>query len=511
MNSKSNYSSSKKRLLVSSTRGLIAVVVILLFYWLVNGKVDRVDPRSLDPLFHPVEFGSFVYKLVEPGEIESSKNVDVICDVKSRNSYGTVILEIVPEGTWVDRGDFICKLDDSELQNQLLKEQIVVNDAEMKFIQSEADLENAKLALNEYESGTYLQEVKQHESDVFVSRENLRRSEEFLDFSVKLAARDYISEVQLEADRFAVEKARKELEVAETKLDVLQTLTRKKKLIELQAKLTSADVDLKSRQTILGLANKKLSEIKLQIENCNILAPNSGQVVYANRNGKYSEQVLIEEGRPVREKQIIARLPDPSKMRVLAKVNESRVDRLSLGQKATIKLDAFARMTLQGRVTEISEYPLPPRHYLMSHIKEYAATIEIIDPPAELRPGMTSEVTIVAEQLSDVLQVPIQGVLEKDKGFYCLVGNSLSSLEARPVMLGSSNEQFVVIEAGLESGIQVAMNPRQYEEKVEFPPYPSEYVRSKKRSDSGKKKSQPPDNVEPVTLLKKEKVKKNSE
>ena len=118
-------------------------------------------------------------------------------------------------------------------------------------------------------------EVKQHESDVFVSRENLRRSEEFLAFSVKLAARDYISEVQLEADRFAVEKARKELEVSETKLDVLQTLTRKKKLIELQAKLRSAEVDLESRQTILGLAKDKVAEIKQQIDNCEILAPSS--------------------------------------------------------------------------------------------------------------------------------------------------------------------------------------------------------------------------------------------
>ena len=73
-----------------------------------------------------------------------------------------------------------------------------------QFIQAKADLENAQLALKEYESST-IPRVKQHESDVFVSRENLRRSE-FLAFSVKLAARDYIPEVQLEADRFAVEE-----------------------------------------------------------------------------------------------------------------------------------------------------------------------------------------------------------------------------------------------------------------------------------------------------------------
>ena len=122
---------------------------------------------------------------------------------------------------------------------------------------------------------------------------------------------------------------------------------------------------------------------------------------------------------------------------------------------------------------------------------------------------MTSEVTIVAEQLSGVLQVPLEEVLEKNKGFYCLVGDNASSLEARPVKLGSSNEQFVVIEEG-RGGIQVAMNPRQYEQRW-FSSLSIRICSLQKRPGSGKNKSQPPDNVEPVTLLKKEKVKKNSE
>lgn len=474
----------------ASMRMVIILSVLLLGGWLVFRGGDGTDELAGESLFHKVDRGDFVYAVVEPGEVESSSNVDVICEVKSRNSSGTVILEIVPEGTWVDTGDFICKLDDSELQYQLLKEQIDLNNAEAQFIQAQADHENAKLALQEYELGTFPQEVKQQQSEEFVSRENLRRAEEFLSFSEKLAARDYISEVQLEADRFAVEKARKELEVSETKLEVLKTLTRRKKLNELQAKLKSSKVDEDSRSSIFKLAQDKLEEIRQQISRCVVRAPAPGQVVYGNRAGKYSDDILIEEGRPVREKQIIVRLPNPDKMQVVAKVNESRVDRIAVGHKATIKLDAFARMTLTGKVSEISEYPLPSRHYLMAHIKEYATVVDILDPPEELRPGMTSEVTIEAEALQDVLQVPLQAVLEKDNGFYCLVGVDARDLEVRPVQLGSANEQFVVIEKGLTAGLSVAVNPRQFEETVTFPPYPNGY-RTRNLKTPVEKKTKP--------------------
>jgi HlyD family secretion protein len=473
---------------VDSSRLVLILCGVLLCGFFISCGGDGTEKSEGESLFHQVERGDFIYTVVEPGQVESSSNVDVICEVKSRNSYGTVILEIVPEGTWVDKGDFICKLDDSELQYQLQKEQIDLNNAESQFIQAESDHENAKLALQEYESGTFPQEVKQHQSEEFVSRENLRRAEEFLSFSEKLAARDYISEVQLEADRFAVEKARKELEVSETKLEVLQTLTRRKRLNELQAKLKSSKVDQNSRQSIYELAKDKLEEIRQQISKCLVRAPASGQVVYGNRKGKSSGDILIEEGRPVREKQVIVRLPDPGKMHVIAKVNESRVDRIAIGYKAEIKLDAFARMTLAGEVSEISEYPLPSRHYLMEHIKEYATLVDILDPPAELRPGMTSEVMIVAEELEDVLQVPLQAVLEKDKGFYCLIGNNVKKLEAMPVELGSANEQFVVIKRGLKAGVSVAMNPRRFEEEIQFPSYPNEF-RFKDRKSPSKKKN----------------------
>lgn len=483
--SKSNPATGAKALRnkqqgAARVRILVALGVLLLVGWAVSRQGTQAKAEETGvALYHTVGSGEFIFKATEAGDVESSSNVEVACEVKSRNSAGTIILEIVPEGTWVNEGDFVCKLDDSDLQTQLLNQQIDCNASESKFIAAQAALENARLSLDEYEKGTFPQEVKQQESSLFVSRENLRRAEEFVGYSQKLASRGYISEAQLEADQFAVEKARKELEVAEAKMNVLQTLTRKKDLNDLQAKFRSAQVALDTQETIFQLAKDKLAEIRGQIKMCIVTAPASGQVVYANRETSSSKSssgdILIEEGKPVREKQVIVRLPDPAKMQVFTKVNEARIDRIKVGQKAEIKLDAFSRMTLQGVVKEISDYPLPPKSYLFAHIKEYATIVEILDPPASLRPGMTSEVSIFADHLENAIQVPLQSVIEVKKGFYCVTGEGKEAV-AKPVQLGPANEEFVVVERGLSVGEVVAMNPYEVENDLEFPPYPADFV-----------------------------------
>ena len=80
------------------------------------------------PITVTVEKKSFVHEVIERGEVESSSNVDIRCEVQARNSGGTTILEIVPEGSQVKEGDFLVRLDDSALQTELLQQQIVYAD-----------------------------------------------------------------------------------------------------------------------------------------------------------------------------------------------------------------------------------------------------------------------------------------------------------------------------------------------------------------------------------------------
>ena len=289
------------------------------------------------------------------------------------------------------RGDFLVKLDDAALQKQLVQQQIICSSSESAAIEAEADLESAKLALYEYSEGTYVEDLAKQQSEVFVAEENLRRAEEYLQYSNRLAERGYIPDAQLDADQFALEKARKELGVAKTKLEVLSKFTKEKMLTQLEAKIQTAEAKLKSRQKTLELENKELQEIEAQIALCRITRPVQGQVVYEQNRRSTSTTILIEEGAPVRERQVIINLPDPSKMKVIAKVHESRIGLVAEGQVAELKLDSLPDTPLTGKVVEVSEYPLPPVSVYTAHVKEYEVAIQIDDPPRDLRPGMTAE------------------------------------------------------------------------------------------------------------------------
>jgi hypothetical protein len=135
---------------------------------------------------------------------------------------------------------------------------------------------------------------------------------------------------------------------------------------------------------------------------------------------------------------------------------------------ARVKVDALPDLVLAGRVRRVSEYPLQQYNSYTSHIKEYATEIEILDPPAGLRPGMTAQAAVIVEERSQAMQVPLQSVLERDGRYYCLT-HSAAGIEARQVQVGPTNDKFVVVEAGLGGGEQVVITPGQFIDRVALP------------------------------------------
>ncbi len=419
---------------------------------------DQPAPLTAEAVSAP-----FLQQVIERGEVESSSNVEIRCHVQSRSTGGVPIIQIVPEGTYVKEGDFLVKLDDSTLQTDVVQQQIACNTSRALAVEAQADFDATKLALQEYESGTFRQEEGTLQGDEFVARENLRRAEEYLRYSQKLAARGYVTEVQLEADRFAVEKARNELKAAQTKLDVLHRYTKLKTLNKLKADVETSQARLKSRENSHKLDLDRLKTLEDQLANCIIKAPTSGQVVYAN---PATGEPLIAEGKFVRERQIIIRLPDPKRMQVTARVNESRIDRVKPGMLTRIRLDAFPEIELTGKVREVSEYPLPAAS-AYSTMKEYAAAIDIVEPPAGVRSGMTAQTAIEVEKLDQAVQVPLQAVIERDDRFFCIVEQD-GEFIPRELSVGHSNDQAVVINDGVQPGEKVVLSPQTYESHINF-------------------------------------------
>jgi len=425
------------------------------------------------PILHLVEKGEFIHDITERGNVESASNIEIRCEVQALNSQGTMILEIVPEGTYVEPDDVLAKLDSSALENQKTQQQIVCNSSEAALIQARNDYETALIAKREYLEGRYAQEEQTIESEIFVAKEELRQAEQNLEYSKRLAAKGYVTPLQLEADRFAVDNAGKKLESAETKLRVLQEFTKAKMVKQLEADIKTSEAKLKEKEHTHQLDMDKLALIESQIEKCIIKAPESGQVVYANVTNRHGgTDIIIEEGILVRERQVIIRLPDPKRMQVKAKINEAKVAMVEEGMPAMIHLDAFPDLELNGTVQKVNEYPAPTG-WFSANVKEYETTIHIEHPPEALRPGLTAEVKIRVEQSSDVVHVPVQAVFEHGGKHYCVLREG-QEWKTREVRIGSTNDKTVIIEEGLATGEEVVMGAAVYRDRVDLPELPSE-------------------------------------
>ena len=442
--------------------GLAGAGALSALLWFDDG--EEGNSQQIEPIYEEAKVAEFRLEIVEPGEVESAENVEIKSKVKSRGSGGVSILEIIPEGTLVKKGDFLVRLDDAGLQKELLRQRISVHQANANLVKAQADVEAAKLALQEYLSGTFRQNEEQLESAEFVAKENFRRAEEYLAYSQKLAAKGYVSEAQLEADQFAVEKAVKELDLAQTRLEVLRTHTQKAKVNDLNASILTTEARLESARNSYELELTQEREIEDQIVNCTILSPADGEVTYANVNNK---GVVIAEGEEVRENQTIIRLPDSSRLLVQAKINESRVEQVKTGMKCRITIDAIRDVELEGSVQSVSDYPWPAFDRYRAHIKEYGTKIIINDAPKGLRTGMTEKVTILSELIEDALQIPLPAVFRKKGQAYCLVAGEDEELELREIELGPNNMSHAVVRSGLQEGESVVINPDPFRENYE--------------------------------------------
>lgn len=438
------------------------------YWWWRAGQTTTDEPLPGDALLHTVERQDFSLEITERGEIQSAGGVEVKSEVKSQNSAGIAILRIVPEGTQVEEGDFLVQLDSSALESDRLLQQINVNTAEALVIEAQNLYETAVIAEKEYLEGLFVQERQTIESEIFVAEENLSRAEEYVEYSRKLAAKGYVSDLQLQADKFAVEKSQKELDAAKTKLRVLEDFTKAKTLKQLESDAAIAKAKWESLKNSYQLELDKLGDIQDQIAKCLITAPAPGAVIYAhgeeNRGGN---EFVVEEGAVIRERQTIIRLPDISSMQVEVEVNESLIQYVQEGMPAAIRLVGATDEVLRGRVARVNQYA-EPTNWRRANVKDYKAFVAIEEASSVLKTGMTASVTISAMYAPDSIVAPVQSIYAHGDRLFCFVQEG-AAFSAREVSVGPTNDRFFVIESGLDSDETIALNPRKLVDRVELP------------------------------------------
>ncbi len=149
------------------------------------------------------------------------------------------------------------------------------------------------------------------------------------------------------------------------------------------------------------------------------------------------------------------RLDDLSRLLVDVEVSEIDINRIAVGQEASVSFDAILATEYHGTVVEVA-----PVGEIQQGVVNFLVTVELTDADELVKPGMTAAVNIVVSQLEDALLVPNRAVrvLNGERVVYVLRANN--TLEPVQITLGASSEMHSqVLEGDLQTGDLVVLNP----------------------------------------------------
>lgn len=429
------------------------------------------------------------------GNLEATDSVSVKSELEGRST----IIFLEEEGVSVKAGQLIIELDSSAMEDELVRQEIEVKNAEAAFtkakeqydiqvIQNVSDLANAKLALElaeldfaKYEGtedspGEYQNEESKAVEAVLLEEENLKRAVIELEWSDKLLAKGFVTESENEEKKLAKQRNQIKLKQVKRDLELMKQFSYQRTLKELGADIETRkrDIEKVKKQANARLADFKAErdsaeyrlererlqkdELVEQLTKCKIHAPEAGLLVYARERSRYGQGDVVKEGDEVRERQELCTIPRAGGMTVQASIHETKLKKVNTGLPCIVTVDAFPGLTFEGQVGFVAVMADSGSWRTNPNQRLYKADISLTHPTSDMRPGMSCSVEILVDDLEDVHYVPRQCVI-LDGGETIVFVVKDGKTERRTVEVGLDNSKWVSINKGLAEGEIVALAP----------------------------------------------------
>lgn len=168
-----------------------------------------------------------------------------------------------------------------------------------------------------------------------------------------------------------------------------------------------------------------------------ILAPIKGTVILRS----------VEPGQTFTNTEAVLVLSD--RLTVKAKVDETDLAQVKIGQRAVIVLDSYSKEPIEGKVDKIAFEAVT-----LSNVTTYTTDVVPLNTPSFMRSGMTANVTFYAETRENVLLVPTEAVRSEDANTFVLVKNPDPKGQplSKTVKLGLTDGKRTEIIEGLSEG-----------------------------------------------------------
>ena len=390
--------------------GAILLLVLAYSFFSSNAETDASITAK-------VVKGTFLNEVYISGEAQStsSKQINGPENARRYGIYNIKIQDLVPEGTVVKKGDFIGKLDVSEVNGKILDAQLSFESAESKYTQQQLD------------TTLTLKQERNTIKDLLFN----------------------IEEDRLELERSAFESPATirslELKIEKTERDLLE------KKADYHIKKRQANAKMIQVGTEVSKHKKRIDELVALQKEFTIYSDDDGMLTYVKEWNGTKKKVgsTITPWEPA-----IASLPDLTKMESKTYSNEVDIRKIKKGLVTKVGFDAFPEIELEGVVTEVANVG---ESKAGSDIKLFQVLIKLNETNKNIRPGMTTSNRILTNKEEDVLMIPLEAIFSKDTISYTYVKSGLT-IDKKQVELGVSNNEVVVINKGLKEDEVVYLN-----------------------------------------------------
>jgi multidrug resistance efflux pump len=430
-------------------RGRLAVGLIVMGAAIGAMLLPRVTARDGDEDTVVVRRGKITVVLKESGILKPAQSMTYRSPVPGTELE---ILELAPEGAWVQEGDLLARLDTSDLSRELERARQAARQTAVDVRVAESERESAADDLYSVEHGEKALEVEETRAALRLSEKKLEVQRAEYNGLKPLLEKGYITADELQRSALALEQSEMETAMSRRKLELLsdRTQPRTRRRAELQvAQHATALENVRQRLTD---AERLVQAFQQTIAACSLYARRPGLVVYEESLSAIPRR-KIRVGDRVTQTQGLLTIPELDGLLVETSVRELDVHRVRAGQPATIRVDAYPGRQFTGRVVSVGALARSSAERAFED-RRFDLKIEMDGSSRDLRPDMTARVEILVAERTSTLLLPLRSVRAGRAGADVQVLRG-RRVETRSVQTGLTSEFDVEILSGLAEGEQV--------------------------------------------------------
>ncbi|MEL6448593.1 MAG: HlyD family efflux transporter periplasmic adaptor subunit [Pseudomonadota bacterium] len=327
-------------------------------------------------------------------------------------NWRITITKLAREGTRVKKGDVLAEFDGAATDDRLKDKQ-------------------AELARKRSELASLLETQSREIED---DKVRLAAAKSDAEKAARKAAVDPKVYAGLEYRKLVEERrAREDIYVREQSRTALVERVRQSKVAELEA-------DIRRLQS-------EVSGAKAELESFTIRAPRDGLVIV----GTDQQGQKLDANDAVNPGMTVVEVIDDDVLVIEAEVPEFAAASLKVGQSARVALDAAGSGELEGTIVEVSSIVRRQSRFSQAMVRD--VSIQLADDAVPLRPGMSTQVTLVVDTVSNALAVPEQALRYRDGR----PGLMIRGDGWQPVTLGGLSAGLRIIVDGVDVGQEIAL------------------------------------------------------